>query len=196
MMGQDAYRKISASRNCVTWVTTELFLHTQVWCGTKPSPTIRRSNRHRARGAGLYQVAAAFSRGRFVRHCTNDSTCIFAVAKFTVARPQICLVLPQSYFGAAVARRTFATRSGIGSFARGVATPSMRMAMRWSSSVSTVALPSRSVRPSARSCRYSTPRLTLPVMRPLTSPSNATSNHAPCRGTFSLPLRTASSVTP
>lgn len=31
MMGQDAYRKISASRNCVTWVMTELFLHTRVW---------------------------------------------------------------------------------------------------------------------------------------------------------------------
>ena len=63
-------------------------------------------------------------------------------------------------------RRTFAIRSIIGSFARGVATPSMRMAMRWPSSVSTVALPSRSVRPSARSVRYSTPRCTLPVMRP------------------------------
>jgi hypothetical protein len=31
MMGQDAYRKIPATRNCVTWVTTLLFLHTQVW---------------------------------------------------------------------------------------------------------------------------------------------------------------------
>jgi hypothetical protein len=31
MMGQDAYRKISAIRNCVTRVTTELFLHAQVW---------------------------------------------------------------------------------------------------------------------------------------------------------------------
>ena len=30
-MGQDAYRKISKIRNCVTWVTTKLFLHTQVW---------------------------------------------------------------------------------------------------------------------------------------------------------------------
>ena len=30
-MGQDAYRKISEIRNCVTWVTIKLFLHTQVW---------------------------------------------------------------------------------------------------------------------------------------------------------------------
>jgi hypothetical protein len=37
------------------------------------------------------------------------------------------------------------------------------------------------VRPSARSWRYSTPRSTLPVMRPLISPSNATSIRAPCR---------------
>jgi hypothetical protein len=28
-MGQDAYRKISKIRNCVTWVTTKLFLHTR-----------------------------------------------------------------------------------------------------------------------------------------------------------------------
>jgi hypothetical protein len=31
MLGQDAYRKISKIRNCVTWVTTKLFLHTPVW---------------------------------------------------------------------------------------------------------------------------------------------------------------------
>jgi len=30
-MGQDAYRKISEIRNCVTWVTIKLFLRTQVW---------------------------------------------------------------------------------------------------------------------------------------------------------------------
>ncbi|TAI65671.1 hypothetical protein CWO89_12060 [Bradyrhizobium sp. Leo170] len=34
MMGQDAYRKISEIRNCVTWVTGG---------GTKPSPTTRHS---------------------------------------------------------------------------------------------------------------------------------------------------------
>ncbi|RZN33502.1 hypothetical protein CWO90_09795 [Bradyrhizobium sp. Leo121] len=30
-IGQDGYRKISEIRNCVAWVTTKLFLHTQVW---------------------------------------------------------------------------------------------------------------------------------------------------------------------
>jgi hypothetical protein len=30
-MEQDAYRKISEIRNCVTWVTIKLFLHTQAW---------------------------------------------------------------------------------------------------------------------------------------------------------------------
>jgi hypothetical protein len=30
-MGQDAYRKISEIRNCVTWVTIKLILHTRVW---------------------------------------------------------------------------------------------------------------------------------------------------------------------
>jgi hypothetical protein len=30
-MGQDAYRKISEIRNCVTGITIKLFLHTQVW---------------------------------------------------------------------------------------------------------------------------------------------------------------------
>ena len=30
-MGRDAYRNISEIRNCVTWVTTNLFLHTQAW---------------------------------------------------------------------------------------------------------------------------------------------------------------------
>ena len=30
-MEQDAYGNISEIRKCVTWVTTKLFLHTQVW---------------------------------------------------------------------------------------------------------------------------------------------------------------------
>jgi hypothetical protein len=29
--GQGAYRNISEIRNCVTWETTKLFSHTQVW---------------------------------------------------------------------------------------------------------------------------------------------------------------------
>ena len=38
-MGRDAYRKISEIRNCVTWVTIKLFLHTQVcWWREAKSP--------------------------------------------------------------------------------------------------------------------------------------------------------------
>lgn len=32
----------------------------------------------------------------FGRHCIKDSSCIFAVSRFTVARPQICFLLTQS----------------------------------------------------------------------------------------------------
>lgn len=48
--------------------------------------------------AGPYWVAARFRAAALVRHCINDSTCIFPVATFIVATPQICLVLTQSYF--------------------------------------------------------------------------------------------------
>ncbi|MGY2909096.1 hypothetical protein ACVWVY_008117 [Bradyrhizobium sp. URHC0002] len=39
--GQDAYRKLLESRNWVAWVTTNLFLHTQVWWWHEPSPSNR-----------------------------------------------------------------------------------------------------------------------------------------------------------
>ena len=49
-MGQDAYRKISEIRNCVTWVTTKLFLHTQVlWCHEAKSPGTSASTPRRSR---------------------------------------------------------------------------------------------------------------------------------------------------
>ena len=53
-----------------------------------------RSGGARAQGE---EKLVQFSRGGF-RYCINDSTCIFPVATFIVATPQICLVLTQSYF--------------------------------------------------------------------------------------------------
>src|SRR5215467_3701749 len=97
------------------------------------STACRRSAGHRLDVLNEVQIGRRprFGVAAFVRHWIDA----FHILKFTVPRLQICLLLTQSYFGAAVVRRTFSTRSIIGSFARGVATTSMCTAIRWPSLV-------------------------------------------------------------
>jgi hypothetical protein len=56
-MGQDAYRKIAKIRNCVTWVTTKLFLHTQVVVARSQVPRpATRSELTRTRYVASWQI--------------------------------------------------------------------------------------------------------------------------------------------
>jgi hypothetical protein len=66
-MGQDAYKNVSEIRNCVTLVTTKLFLHTQVWWWQKPSPPTRHSIR--ADPDALRRLLALFGPDAFGRQC-------------------------------------------------------------------------------------------------------------------------------